>query len=412
MNNQLLLSKIRPIWIDRVAHSLARGMDVRGSFEDELEGFYDALLQTVATGDPAWLDTTLLKWASAPTVTELKHGQNNLTRLLNKMISVTNEVVRENLSKEEALDLLVELIPIYTYWLEKAARMETESQIDFISKELVSVQHRLEQLDRSKSNFISVTAHELKTPLTLIEGYTTMMRDMFKEAGENKFDGLVTGMNKGVNRLREIINDIIDVSLIDNNMMSLNFQELWIGHIFNLLKSDLEHSLEMRNQNLFIKKFPGSDIRIYADPERIYQAMRNVLTNAIKYTPDSGRITVDGRILPGFIEVVVEDNGIGIEQENQTAIFEKFAQLGRPDLHSSGKTKFKGGGPGLGLPIARGIIEAHGGTIWVESTGYDEKNCPGSTFHILLPIRTEPGNTKVEKLFEQGEQSENESPKG
>jgi len=102
MNNQLLLSKIRPIWIDRVAHSLARGMDVRGSFEEELEGFYDALLQTVATGDPAWLDTTLLKWASAPTVTELKHGQNNLTRLLNKMISVTNEVVRENLSKEEA----------------------------------------------------------------------------------------------------------------------------------------------------------------------------------------------------------------------------------------------------------------------------------------------------------------------
>lgn len=406
MKNQLLLTKIRRIWIDRVAHSLARGIDVRGSFEEELEGFYDMLEQTVATGDPAWLDTIILQWASAPTKTVLEHGQNNLTRLLNKMISITNEVVRENLTKAEALDLLVELIPIYTYWLEKAARLETESQIAYISEELVSVQRQLEQLDKSKSNFISVTAHELKTPLTLIEGYTTMMGEMFKESGENKFNDLVMGMNKGVNRLREIIDDIIDVSLIDNHLMSLNFQELWIGHIFNLLKSDLKYSLDKRRQTLNIKKFPGSDIRIFADPERIYQAVRNVMTNAIKFTPDEGKITVDGRVLPGFIEVTVADNGIGIEPENQLAIFEKFAQLGKPDLHSSGKTKFKGGGPGLGLPIARGIIEAHGGTIWVESVGYDEQTCPGSTFHILLPIRTEPGDPKIEKLLKQGQQNE------
>jgi signal transduction histidine kinase len=410
MNNQLLLTKIRSIWIDRVAHSLARGMDVRGSFTDELEGFYDRLQQIIVTGDPAWLDTTLLQWASAPTITELELGQNNLTRLLNKMISITNEVVREALSKSEALDLLVELIPIYTYCLEKAARMETESQIAYISEELVSVQRQLELLDKSKSNFISVTAHELKTPLTLIEGYTTMMGEMFNETGEKKFDDLVLGMNKGVNRLREIIDDIIDVSLIDNHLMSLNFQKLWIGHILKLLKSDLKNTLDKRKQKLIVKKFSGSDLHIYADPERLYQATRNVLANAIKFTPDKGKITVDGRVLPGFLEVTVADNGIGIEPEYQLAIFEKFAQVGKPNLHSSSKTKFKGGGPGLGLPIARGIIEAHGGTIWVESEGYDEQTCPGSTFHILLPIRTEPGDPKVAKLFNQGVQQEIHSP--
>jgi signal transduction histidine kinase len=145
--------------------------------------------------------------------------------------------------------------------------------------------------------------------------------------------------------------------------------------------------------------FTGSDLWIYADSERLYQALHNVLANAIKFTPDNGTITLDGRLLPGFIEITIADKGIGISPEHQALIFEKFGQLGRAELHSSGKTKFKGGGAGLGLPITRGIIEAHGGTIWVESEGYDEVNCPGSIFHVLLPTRTEPTDPRIAKLF-------------
>jgi signal transduction histidine kinase len=149
-----------------------------------------------------------------------------------------------------------------------------------------------------------------------------------------------------------------------------------------------------------LKEFDGNKQWIYMDGPRIMQALRNVINNAIKYTPDGGTITIDGRTLPGFIEVTIGDTGIGISAEDQTAIFEKFGQLGRVDLHSSGKTKFKGGGPGLGLPIARGILEAHGGSIWVESEGYDEIRNPGSTFHILIPARTESPDPKMTKLFD------------
>ena len=399
MSAQALLEKIRSNWLHRVAHSMARGEDVRANFEQELEQFFSMLEQAVATGDPAWLDSILLEWAGSPTQSDLEQGKNNVTLLLNKMIGVTNEVAREILTDSEVLDLLTELIPIYTHLLEKAARLEMETRITYISNELENVQQQLEKLDRTKSNFISVAAHELKTPLTLIEGYTTMMRDMIDESGQNQFDSLLIGMNKGVRRLHEIINDMIDVSLIDNNLLSLNVQKITLMHIFNLLKGELAESVSERKQKLIIKKFSGIETWIYADSERLYQALYNVLTNSIKYTPDNGKIKVDGRKLPGFIEVTITDTGIGVAPEDHTAIFEKFAQLGRPNLHSSGKTKFKGGGPGLGLPITRGIIEAHGGTIWVESEGYDDKKFPGSTFHILIPIRTEAMDPKIEKLF-------------
>lgn len=408
MSARELLVKIRSNWLHRVAHSVARGEDVRLNFGKELEQFFSLLEQALVTGDPAWMDSILYEWVGSPTESDLEQGKNNVSLLLGKMISVTNEVARENLEDNEALDLLTELVPLYTHLLDKAARLEMETRITYISKELVNVQQQLEKLDRTKSNFISVAAHELKTPLTLIEGYTTMMRDMIDESGQNQFESLLVGMNKGVRRLHEIIDDMIDVSLIDNNLLSLNFQKITLTHILNLLKGELAEIASERKLKLEIKKFPGSEIWVYVDSERLYQALYNILINAIKYTPDHGKIKVDGRTLPGFIEIIIEDTGIGIASEYHTAIFEKFAQVGGPDRHSSGKTKFKGGGPGLGLPITRGIIEAHGGTIWVESEGYDEKNFPGSTFHILIPIRNEADDPKIAKLFPKESSSKEE----
>lgn len=398
MSTQNLLEKIRSPWIDRVAHDLARGVGVRENFKQELARFFNLLEQAILTGDPSWLDPILYDWATAPTESDLAEGQQNLSTLISRASALTFDVAKDILSAEEAIELLSATSAIYSYSLSKAAHYESDTRVTYVTNELASIQQKLEQLDKTKSNFISVAAHELKTPLTLIEGYTSMMSDMLGKENKNAAQ-LLSGVQTGVHRLREIVDDMIDVSLIDNSLLSLNFQPLWLKTTLSLLDKELRPVCEERQLKLEIRKFTGSDQLIFADPERIYQALRNVLTNAIKYTPDKGSITVDGRLLPGFIEITVEDTGIGISADDQLIIFEKFRQLGKASLHSSGKTKFKGGGPGLGLPITRGIIEAHGGTIWVDSAGHDEETCPGSAFHILLPDRSEATDPRVTKLF-------------
>ena len=192
---------------------------------------------------------------------------------------------------------------------------------------------------------------------------------------------------------------MVDVSLIDNDLLALNFQPTWINHLLGVLQKELSDSILTRNQILEIRKFEGSDEMIFADTERLHQALHNVLTNAIKYTPDGGKILIDGRKLAGFIEVLITDTGIGVNPDDRDRIFEKFGSLGDTALHSSGKLKFKGGGPGLGLPIVKGILDAHGGSIWVESDGYDEEKFPGSTFHILIPLRKETPNEQLSKVY-------------
>jgi signal transduction histidine kinase len=229
-----------------------------------------------------------------------------------------------------------------------------------------------------------------------------MLRDLLEQ--KKIFDEhillLVDGMDSGSRRLREIISDMIDVSLIDNELLSLTFQPTWLYKILERVKEHYLEAVQSRHITIELHRFDGDNSVNFFDGDRIFQAISNVVSNAIKYTPDRGRIKIDGRQLQDLVEIVIIDNGIGIDPHDQVKIFDKFQAVGEVALHSSGKLKFKGGGPGLGLPISKGIIEAHGGRIWVESDGYDEVTCPGSAFHILLPIREEPPEINSKDLYE------------
>lgn len=391
---------IRPNWLSKISHRLARGEGVRESFEHQLNRFYELLFQAIETGDPEWLNPILDEWVEARTQSDLENRDNSLPPILDHILLSTFEVASQDLDAERALELMGALLPIHTHAFEYTMRKETSLHIDHVSQDLEKAKEALERLDRSKSDFIAIAAHELKTPLTLIEGYSAMLRDHLpKQDRHSPPMVLLQGIGNGTQRLREIVDDMIDVSMIDNNLLSLHFQPVWINRLFNVLQNEFKDIVRERHQTLTIEPFPGSDEMTFGDDERLYQALRNLVSNAIKYTPDGGKIAIDGRKLPGFLEVTISDTGIGIDPDDHSRIFEKFGRLGSVQTHSSGKTKFKGGGPGLGLPITKGIIEAHGGAIWVESEGYNEQSCPGTVFHILLPMRKDPPDDKLGRLF-------------
>src|SRR5215204_734034 len=279
---QKILIKIRPAWVSRVGHDMARGMEIRADFEEQLERFFDLLGQSVTSGDPAWMDSILLDWAKSSTETDLEDEPYHVSFLINRMIALTIQVAREALTKQEALDLLAAVVPIYTYGLEVVARYEMETRVAHISNEMEKVQQQMKRVDKSKSAFISVAAHELKTPITLIEGYASMMEDLMRAGKGVSLDSLLAGMTTGIDRLRSIVDDMIDVSMIDNALLKLNFQPMQISQVVEALHLESKETIQHRKLTIEIKDFDGSKQWIYIDPARVIQALRNVITNAIK----------------------------------------------------------------------------------------------------------------------------------
>lgn len=382
-----LLIDLFPIINNQLVPELAEGAVVKHEITEQFRLFYDYLLESIETGNISVFDPLLNTWANDLTQSDLEDQSLVTNTIINKIIEQINQSLFENLSMVDVNLLIKKLIPIYIYLINRSAQYETEKKLSYLQKELSRARSELKKLDQSKSNFVAVAAHELKTPLTLIDGYTAMMVDTILKQENHDFLVQANGILNGSKRLRAIIEDMIDVSLIENQMLTLNIQAFWLNRIVEFVLLEISPVCKERKIEIVIESFSGFSELNYGDPERLIQLFRNILSNAIKFTPDGGKITISGRKLSGFVEIIISDTGIGIDMEDQTLIFDKFSRLGNVALHSSGKTKFKGGGPGLGLPIAKGIAEAHGGSIWVESPGYSESDFPGTTFHILLPIK-------------------------
>jgi len=249
----------------------------------------------------------------------------------------------------------------------------------------------LEKHDKNKSAFIQVAAHELRTPLTVIKGFLGMLQADVNVQNNPAILEALSGVVRGTNRLHQIVNSMLDVVRLDNQVIAPHIEAVSLGLILRLIHKDYVEDLAARNLTFIMDEAIKTTPPLLADPELLKKALDQVIVNAIKFTPDGGTILISARVVEDakrgrMAEIAIKDSGIGIDAEHHTVIFEKLYQLGEVQLHSSSRTNYKGGGAGLGLAIASGIVKALQGSIWVESTGKDEEKFHGSTFFIRLPL--------------------------
>mgnify|MGYP002639749937 CR=1 FL=1 len=273
--------------------------------------------------------------------------------------------------------------------------IELNNKVRDAYRDLENTKRDLERIDRTKSDFISIASHELRTPLTVMRGYTEMLLE--NPSLEKAVRQMLKGIHDGTLRLHEIMDSLFDIAQIDARTLQLELEPIDVGRLISEVSINLSKTAKDREQNIILDLPPLPGIQ--ADPNTLRKVFYHLISNAIKFTPNKGEITIRGKTLPfsseslpeGGIEIIVSDTGIGINPNFTEIIFTKFYQPNdQLNKHSTGKTKFKGSGVGLGLALSRGIVEAHGGKVWAESSGHDEENFPGSHFHVTLPLRKQP----------------------
>jgi signal transduction histidine kinase len=257
-------------------------------------------------------------------------------------------------------------------------------------RELERANEEIQKVEKMKSDFLVLAGHELRTPLTVVYGYLQILKANPAIPGDAVTESspmyLLNKVSEAVERLSDVIQDILNVSLIDANRLDLSREPVFIHSTIQSVLQNLRSFGPRRNLEFDL----GPGLRqipvLEGDPRRLHQALGNIISNAVKYTPDGGTVYLDAETVDDVVHFWVRDTGVGIPSQELPHIFERFYVLEDTSLHRSSKTAFKGGGLGLGLAVAKGIVEAHNGKIWAESEGHDEEHLPGSTFHILLPV--------------------------
>lgn len=232
----------------------------------------------------------------------------------------------------------------------------------------------LKEADRTKSEFVSMLAHELKGPMTTVLGFSHTLREQWRGLEDAKRDQVLEIIHKEVGRLSRLVNDLLDVSRMEAGTIRYDLEPTSLQ---DTVESLLVVHSSFRSEHAVIANLPEDLPKVLADKDRIRQVIINLLTNATRYSPGQTTITVGAEVVEEegrrFVRLSVADEGIGIAEQDAARIFTKFAMLPKP-----GWTKK---GTGLGLYITKGIVEAMGGRIWVQS---DVGR--GSTFYVTLQV--------------------------
>ncbi len=229
----------------------------------------------------------------------------------------------------------------------------------------------LHQLDKLKNDFISIASHELRTPLGVILGYASFLKE---EAQGEASDHAAAVLNSALH-LRNLIEDLTNLRYLQLGKSDLMLEEVSVTTLVEAALHDVQSLAEARGHELNTK-LDDADIDVYVDRSKVGMALTNILNNAIKFTPDRGKIAVIVEPRAHEVWIRISDTGMGIPSEHLDKIFQEFHQV---EDHMTRRHN----GMGIGLSIARGMIEAHDGRIWAESDGENK----GSTFFVVLPTK-------------------------
>ncbi len=237
---------------------------------------------------------------------------------------------------------------------------------------IYNITHR-KLLENQKDDFFGIASHELKTPVTSIKAYAEVLQEMTIEARDSQGASVVDKLNKQVDRLTSLINNLLDTTKIFEGQLNIQREEFNINELIAERAEDMQ---PLTKKNTIVIALDPDIPNVLADKERIRQVLTNLISNAIKYSPAGGEISIQSELNNAELKVSVKDSGIGIPDDLKTKVFDRFFRVKNPRVHSFP-------GMGLGLYITAGIIHQHGGRILV-----DDKQETGTLIYFTLPLIT------------------------
>lgn len=256
-----------------------------------------------------------------------------------------------------------------------AALAAAALQSDSLEKKILATQEEARELEQLKNDFISITSHELRTPLGLILGHATFLKELTNNAHEEQVEMII----RNASRLKEIIENLTQVDNYESGSALIRASKTSVARIIQDVSASFHDMAKKKNIALKIEVQPDQPLLVDIDSDKIAIVLSNILKNALTFSNENGEVIIRGTQHPDYVKVSVQDNGIGIPTSELVRVFDRFYQI---ESHLTRKH----GGMGLGLSVAKVMIEMHGGRIWAES-----KEGEGSIFSFLLPVRkTEP----------------------
>ena len=242
-----------------------------------------------------------------------------------------------------------------------------------LARTLRQAEKDLRQIERLKRDFMAIASHELRTPLGVILGYATFLKEETHGSASEHAEAVLSSAK----HLQSLVEDMTNMNLLQSGSLPVDLRPTSLRSVLQSAYQRVRAAAEAKNLKITIY-LPTLPLQILADRAKLETIFKNLLDNAVRFTPPHGEITVGASATPDQVHISVKDTGVGIPPEQLENIFDEFYQA---DQHLTRRF----GGLGLGLPIAYSLVKLHRGRIWAESDGPDQ----GATFHVLLPLANE-----------------------